>query len=143
MMEEKGNSSSVSIRVGEEFSLTGNGVHKGMSKTKDLPYIFVIKKAERGFSSLKMFIHNASECLNAQKVKVKKIIDVSAAPRKAPNGNFYSEYKITADCEPFDILADERKKTADDFEMFVNTDDVKPDGGLFDKYSDWNDLPFV
>lgn len=137
------NESTANIKVGDEFSLNSENVFKGNSREKNIPYIMVIKKAERGFASVKMFVHNATECLNAQSVKVTKIIDANCAPRKAPNGKIYTEFKITADCEPKDVLADERKKTADDFEMFVNTEDVKPDGGLFDKYSDGNDLPFV
>lgn len=137
------NESSATIRVGEEISLVGQNVYKGTSKTRNEPYVFVIKKAERGYASVKMFVANAKECLNAQRVKVKKIIDATAAPRKAPNGTIYTEYKITAECEAFDAYADERKKTSDEFEMFVNTDDAKPEGGLFDRYADGNDLPFV
>lgn len=137
------NEASATIRVGDEFDLTAKDVFKGTSRTKGEPYVFVIKKAERGYSSVKMFVYNAKECLNAQKIKVKRIIDASCSPRKAPNGNFFNEFKITAECEAFDVFADERKKTSDDFEMFINTDDVKPDGGLFDKYSDGNSLPFA
>lgn len=148
MATENGNNSGTSasaiatIRVGDEFSLTGEGVYSGTSR-KGNPYICVLKKAERGFSSVKMFVHNVYECQNAQSIKVTKIIDASCAPKKSPNGKFYSEYKITADCEPKDIYKDERQKTSEEFEMFVNTDDAKPEGGLFDMYSDGNDLPFV
>jgi len=136
------NESSASIRVGDEIDLTAGNVFKGTSKDKNLPYVMYIRKAERGFASVKMFIHNATECLNAQSVKVVKILDAVAAPRKAPNGNIYTEFKITADCEPKDILAEERKRTADEFEMFVNTE-PKAEGGLFDKYTDGNELPFA
>lgn len=130
------------IRVGDEFLLFGENVYKGTSKEKDIPYIMVIKKAERGFSSVKMFIHNATECLNAQSVVVKKIIDANCSPRKAPSGKIYTEFKITADCEPKDVFVEERKRTADDFEMFVNNE-PKAEGGLFDKYADGNDFPFA
>ena len=132
---------SATIRVGDEFALNGDGVFKGFSKDRNLPYIFVIKKADRGFASVKMFIHNAEECMNAQKIKVKKILDASASPRSV-NGKFYTEFKITADCDAFDVYASERKRTGDEFESIVNSK-AKPEGGLFDQYSDGNELPFV
>lgn len=143
MPTENGNaSSSAIIKVGDVFDMRAEGIYKGQTK-KEFPYICVIKKAERGYSSVKMFVHNATECLNAQSIKVTKIIDATCAPKKGPNGKFYSEFKITADCEPKDVYAEERKKTGEEFEMFVNTADDKPEGGLFDVYSDGNDLPFA
>lgn len=132
------------IKVGDTFSLTGEGVYKGVSKEKNFPYIMVIKKAERGFASVKMFVHNATDCLNAQSVTVKTIIDANCSPRKAPNGKIYTEFKITADCEPKDVFAEERKKTGDEFmDLVSSAADAKPEAGLFDTYMDGNDFPFA
>jgi len=143
MPTENGNASaSAIIKVGDVFDMRAEGVYKGQTK-KEFPYICIIKKAERGYSSVKMFVHNATECLNAQSIKVTKIIDATCAPKKGPNGKFYSEFKITADCEPRDVYADERQKTSDEFESIVRSQGAEPEGGLFDMYSDGNDLPFV
>ena len=128
------------IKVGERFDMA-NAV-KGHTKDKGYPYILVIKQAEKGYKKIKMFVHNAQECWNAQSVTVKEILDCSVFGRKAPSGAFYDEVKITADCTPEDVYADERQKAGDDFEKAIGKED-KVEGGLFDQYIDGNELPFV
>lgn len=77
-------------------------------------WFLVPVKAEEGYNKLTLFAANASDCIGARYVQVKKILRVSVSSRKANDGKWYTETSVTAKCEPLSSNAAEHFEVSDD-----------------------------
>jgi len=63
-------------------------------------WMLVPVKAQEGYNRMTLWVSNADDCVNARYVKVQKILKVVVSSRKKPDGTYYTDTNVNANCEP-------------------------------------------